>query len=57
MSLRQLLVINAFNIMDQSFVTTAPPPTEKGGVFDFSVSLPCYEPHPQGQSRGQNFAL
>ena len=35
-------------VMHQSLVNTAPPPTGKGGDYDFSVSVPCYEPHPQG---------
>ena len=38
-------------VMHQSFVTTAPPPTGKGGDCDlsaFSALLPCYKPHPQG---------
>ena len=38
----------AYCIMHKSFVTTAPPPTGKGGDYDFSVSVPCYKPHPQG---------
>ena len=42
--------------MHQSFVTTAPPPTGKGGD-DFQLSVPCYKPHPQGATGGQNFAL
>ena len=47
----------ADRVMHQSFVTTAPPHTGKGGDNDFSVSVPCYEPHPRGQTGGQNFAL
>ena len=41
-------VISERCIMHQSFVTTAPPPSGKGGDYDFSVSVPCYEPHPEG---------
>ena len=39
----QVIVRHA--IMQQSFVTTAPPPTGKGRDYDFSVSVPCYEPN------------
>ena len=44
-------------VMHQSFVTTAPPPTEEGGDYDFSASVPCYETTPRGQPGGQNFAF
>ena len=41
-------VVKLVDIIHQSFVTTAPPPTGKGGDYDFLVPVPCYEPHPQG---------
>ena len=43
--------------MHQSFVTAVPPSTRKGRDYDYQLSVPCYEPHPKGQTGGQNFAL
>ena len=41
-------ILQLAGVMHQSFVTTAPPPMGKGGNYDFSVSVPCYEPRHQG---------
>ena len=41
----------------QSFVTTAPPPTGKGGDYDFSAFSALLLAPPQGATGGQNFAL
>ena len=46
-----------FWIMHQSFVTTAPSPTGKGGDYDFSASVSCYKPQPRELTGGQNLAL
>ena len=43
---------------DVSFVITAPPPMGKGGDYDFSVSVPCYESLPQeGKLEVKTFLL
>ena len=38
--------------MHKSFVTTAHPPTGKGGDCGISAFRPCYKPHTQGANWG-----
>ena len=40
--------------MHQSFVSTAPPPTGKGGIMTFHLSKPWYKPHLVGQADDNN---
>ena len=46
---------NCRDLMHQSFVTTALPPTGKGGNYAFQY--PAMSPTPREQTGGQNFAL
>ena len=39
-------------VMHKSFVTTAHPPTGKGGDCGISAFRPCYKPHTQGANWG-----
>ena len=57
-SIRNQTLYNKYSFMHQSFVTTAPPPTGKGGDYDFSVSVPCCKPHSRlGELEVKTFLL